>query len=138
MPGNQKPRRRKHRGTQTGSIATRQRSRPRNRQEAMAQARSRKSGKASGSRRAPVERGAQPPSWRGSITRGLLAAALLFPMALLLLDQTVAGALALTLVSSIIYIPLGYYTERFFWKRRMAKQAREQTARQAENGRKGS
>lgn len=136
MPGNAKPRRRKHRGTQTGSIDRRQRSRPRNRQEAMAQARGRKSGKPSGSRRAPVDRRDQAPSWRGAITRGLLFAALLFPISLLF-DQPVGGAIILTLLAAIFYVPLGYFTEQFFWRRRMAKQAKERAAQHAESGRRG-
>jgi len=134
MPGNEKPRRRKHRGTQTGSIDRRQRSRPRSRQEAIAQARSRKSGKPSGSRRAPVDRRDQPPSWRGAITRGLLFAALLLPVSLLF-KQPLGGAIVLTLLAAIFYIPLGYYTERFFWSRRMAKQAKERAAEQADSSR---
>ena len=135
MPGNQKPRSRKHRGTQTGSVSRSTRARPRNRQEAMAQARSRK-GAPSGSRRAPVDRRDTPPSWSGSIKRGLLFALLLLPISLLF-DQPLGGAIVLTIIAAVFYIPLGYYTEQFFYKRRMAKQAKERAAQQAERGSAG-
>lgn len=131
MPGNQKPRRRKHRGSQTGSITRPQRSRPRNRQEAMQQARSRRSG--GGGKRAPVDRRDIPPTWRSAIIRGLLFAALLFPVSLLF-GQPVAGAILLTIIAAIFYVPLGYYTESFFFRRRQAKLAQQRAQEQAERG----
>lgn len=136
MPGNAKPRRRKHRGTQTGSINRRGRTRPRNRQEAIAQARSRGSRKESGSRRAPVDRRDLPPTWRGAAIRGVFLAALLGGVFLLIGDQPVAGTITMTVFAALLYIPLGYFTERFFWRRRMARHARERDARSAEE-RKG-
>lgn len=129
MPGNQKPRQRKHRGTQTGSITRAQRARPRNRQEAMAQARSQRGGK--GAKRQPVDRRDIPPSWRSAFTRGVLFAALLFPVSLIF-GQKVASALILTLIAVVFYVPLGFYTEQFFYNRRRAKQQRERAAQQAE------
>jgi len=129
MPGNQKPRRRKHRGSQTGSITRAQRARPRNRQEAMQQARSRKSGK--GGRREPVDRRDVPPTWRSAIIRGLLFAALLFPVSLLF-GQPVGGAILLTVIAAVFYVPLGFYTESFFFRRRQAKQAQLRAQEQAE------
>lgn len=134
MPGNQKPRSRKHRGTQTGSVSRSQRSRPRNRQEAMAQARSRK-GSPSGSRRAPVDRRDVPPTWSGSIKRGLLFAVLLLPISLLF-DQPLGGAIVLTIIAAVFYIPLGYYTEQFFYRRRMSKQLKEREARRTDGGKR--
>ena len=128
MPGNAKPRRRKHRGTQTGSIQRRQTRRPRNRQEAMAQARSRTSG---GKRTQRVDRRDLPPTWRGAAMRGLLFAALLLPVSLLF-GQPLAGAIVLTIVAAIVYIPLGFYTESFFYNRRMARQQKEREAKRAE------
>lgn len=132
MPGNQKPRRRKHRGTQTGSISRAQRSRPRSRQEAMAQARSRRGG--GGKKRQAVDRRDVPPTWRGAMFRGILFAALLIPVSLLF-GQPVAGAIILSIIAAIFYVPLGFYTESFFYRRRQQKLAAERTARQAEKQR---
>jgi len=128
MPGNQKPRSRKHRGTQTGSISRSQRSRPRNRQEAMAQAR-----KGSGSKRAPVDRRDVPPTWSGSAKRGILFALLLLPISLLF-GQEIGQAIVLTVIAAAFYIPLGYYTESFFYNRRQKKLAQERAAAQAAKG----
>lgn len=126
MPGNAKPRRRKHRGTQTGSIQRRQGRRPRNRQEAMAQARSR--GRGSGKTQR-VDRRDLPPTWRGAAIRGVLFAALLLPVSLLF-GQPLGGAIVLTIIAALVYIPLGFYTETFFYNRR---QARAQQARQKQS-----
>ncbi|HET6831003.1 MAG TPA: hypothetical protein VFH44_06590 [Solirubrobacterales bacterium] len=127
MPGNAKPRRRKHRGTQTGSISRRQARRPRNRQEAMAQARTR----SKGGGRQRVDRRDVEPTWRSAATRGLLFAALLLPVSLLF-GQPLAGAIVLTVIAAIVYIPLGYYTESFFYKRRQARLQKEREAKRAE------
>ncbi len=131
MPGNAKRRRRKHRGTQTGSISRRQNARPRNRQEAMAQARSRKGG--GGKRVTRVDRRDQPPTWKGAVIRGLLFAALLLPVSLLF-GQPLGGAIALTIIAAIVYVPLGFYTENFFYNRRKLKQQQERDAKRAEKG----
>jgi hypothetical protein len=129
VPGNAKPRRRKHRGTQTGSVQRRQARRPRNRQEAMAQARSSRNRGGKSTQR--VDRRDLPPTWRGAAMRGLLFAALLLPVSLLF-GQPLAGAIVLTIIAAIVYIPLGFYTETFFYNRRVARQQKEREARRAE------
>ena len=133
MPGNQKPRRRKHRGTQTGSVTRAQRSRPRNRQEAMAQARSRRGG---GGKRQPVDRRDVPPTWRGAVIRGVIFAALLVPISLLF-KQPLVGAILLSILAAAVYVPLGFYTERYFYGRRQQKLAAERSAKQADKPAKG-
>jgi hypothetical protein len=120
MPGNTKRRRRKHRGTQTGSIDRRGRSRPRNRQEAMAR-----------QRRTAVDRRAKPPTWRGAAIRGGFFALLLFPVSVLF-GQTVAAGLMLAFVAAFFYIPLGFYTDLFFHRRFLRKQAAKAQAAKAE------
>lgn len=131
MPGNQKPRRRKHRGTQTGSITRAQRSRPRNRQEAMAQARSRRASGGGAKKGQPVDRRDIPPTWRGAVFRGVVFAALLIPVSLLF-GQALGSAIILSIVAAVFYVPLGFYTEQFFYRRRQQKLAAERSAKQAE------
>jgi hypothetical protein len=128
MPGNTKRRRRKHRGTQTGSIDRRGRKgRPRNRQEAMAR-----------QKRTAVDRRAKPPTWRGAAIRGGFFALLLFPVSILF-GQTVAAGLMLAFVAAFFYIPLGYYTDLFFHRRFVRKQAaKAQQAKAARAGAKGN
>jgi hypothetical protein len=130
MPGNAKPRRRKHRGTQTGSVSRRASSRPRSRQEAMAQARNRRAGGGGNSKRNRVDRRDIPPTWRGAATRGVLFAAFLFPVSLLF-GQPIAGAIVLTIIAAIVYIPLGFYTETFFYNRRQVRLQRERAEAKA-------
>ena len=99
----------------------------------MAQARSKRSGKAGA--RQPVDRRDVPPTWRGAMIRGALFAALLFPVSLLF-NQPVGGALVLTLIALVFYIPLGFYTEQFFYRRRQAKLQKERAAAAAEKNRR--
>ena len=122
MPGKQKPRKRKHRGTQSGRIDRHGRSRPRSRQEAMSQARNRGGG---------VDRRSLPPSWNGAIKRGLFFAALLLPLSTLLFKQPISSAIVLTVAAALFYIPLGFYTDRFFYQRRVARaQQQKQQAKE--------
>ncbi len=125
MPGNTKRRRRKHRGTQTGSIDRRGRTTPRNRQEALARARSGKG--------RSTDRRDRPPTWRGATMRGGIFALLLFPLSLLF-HQPVAAGILLTIFAAACYIPLGFYTDRFFYRRRMAKLAAERQSKKDSRG----
>jgi len=127
MPGNTKRRQRKHRGTKTGKIETRGKTTPKNRQEAMARARSQ-------GKRGPDRRD-QPPTWRGAIMRGGFFAVLLFPIAILF-GQSAPAAAILTVIAAIFYVPLGFYTDQFFYNRRVKKLAAERQAKKAARGKK--
>ena len=98
----------------------------------MAQARSRRGGGRGGKQR--VDRRDLAPTWRGAVTRGIIFAALLLPVSLLF-GQPIGGAIALTVIAAIFYIPLGFYTETFFYNRRKARLQREREAARAEKGR---
>jgi hypothetical protein len=125
MPGTTKRRKRKHRGTQSGKIQARGRTTPRGRKEAAARARQGK----------PDKR-LQPPTWRGASTRGIFFALLLFPMSVLLFNQPTAGAAILTVIAALFYVPLGFYTDRFFYQRRMAKIQLEKLEKKEQRGAK--
>jgi amino acid permease len=111
-------RKRKHRGTQGGSISTRSNRRPRNRDEARSQAR-----KSSQLRRN------QAPTWQSAFNRALIMSVILFALMAFIVGQTVASAAFLSIVMVGIYTPMGYYLERFLFRRRMAA---EQKARHAQ------
>jgi hypothetical protein len=96
----------------------------------MAQARSRGRSRGSGKEQ-QVDRRDVPPTWRGSAIRGLLFAALLLPVSLLF-GQPLAGAIVLTVIAAIFYVPLGFYTESFFYNRRQARLRKEREANRAE------
>ena len=101
----------------------------------MAQARSRRG--AGGGKRQPVDRRDIPPTWRGAVIRGVIFAALLIPVSLLF-GQPLPGAIVLSLVAAAFYIPLGFYTESFFYRRRQQKLAQERAKAQAEKSKGAS
>jgi hypothetical protein len=125
MAQTRKRRRRKHRGTQGGSIDRRgPRGRPQSRQEARARARS--GGRTKTSQR--QQRQDRVPTWRSAIQRGLLAAGVFFLLILLGFGRPPLAALALALFMLAVYIPFGYYFDLFFYRRRQRQKqnAREQ------------
>jgi len=117
MAQTKKRRRRKRRGTQGGRIDTNTRSRPRNRAEAKARART---------KRKPVARADSPPTWRGSITRGLVAAVIFAVLLLLLFKRPVGVSLALGAFMLAFYVPAGYFIDMTMWRRRERARMRSQ------------
>ncbi len=133
MAQTRKRRRRKHRGTQGGSIDTagRRGPRPRSRAEARAQARSQMSRKKKGQAgRGATPRRLQEPTWRNAAQSAGIGAVIFFVL-LLLFKQPIGAALAIAAVMFLIYVPMSYTINRFFYNRRLL---REQRARQ-QNGR---
>ena len=118
MAQTRKRRKRKHRGTQGGSIDRRRRSRPRTREEARAQAR----------RQAGQKRTDKPPTWRSAFNRALLMSGILFLLMAVAFGREVGASAVLSVTMLAIYVPAGYYLERFLYNRRRAseRKAREQ------------
>jgi hypothetical protein len=117
-------RRRKHRGTQAGTVGGRAAGRPRTRQEARDRARSRMRSGGRTARRSRVDRRDQPPTWRGAINRALIGAGIFLLLLLLPFHQPVSAAIPLAVLMMVVYVPLGYSIERFFYNRRQAQKAR--------------
>jgi hypothetical protein len=112
-----KRRRRKHRGTQGGSIDRRgPRGRPRNREEARARARNKQSSR---SKNRAVDRRDIPPTWGGAFKRGLIGAAIFFLVFWLAFGRPVGAAVVLSVLMLVMYVPLGYYIDRFMYQRRL-------------------
>ena len=112
-------RRRKHRGTQSGSIDRRGRGgRPRSRQEARARAK-----RQMGSKRD------LPPTWTSAVTRGLLGAGLFLVLLVTLFGRPVVASVVLATFMLGVYIPMGHYLDRFFYSRRQAAARRERERR---------
>jgi hypothetical protein len=109
MAQTRKKRQRKRRGTQGGRIDTKPRSRPRSRAEAKARA---------GAKRQPTQRGDLPPTWRGSILRGLGAAVIFAILLLLIFKRPLGVSLALGAFMLAFYIPAGYFIDMTLWRRR--------------------
>jgi hypothetical protein len=117
MAQTKRKRRSKHRGTPAGTIEARGRtSRPASPEERKKQARA----------QAREKRLSQPPTWKTSLTRAGVAAALLFAFLLLTAKgkDKVETAVLFTVLALLIYGPAGYYIELFLWRRRQRKQGR--------------
>lgn len=117
MAQTKKKRSRKRRGTQGGRIDTKPRARPRSRAEAKARA---------GAKRKPTQRADLPPTWRSSITRGLVAAVIFAVLLLAVFKRPVGVALALGAFMLAFYIPAGYFIDMTLWRRRERARMRSQ------------
>ena len=104
----QTKRKRKHRGTAAGTVEARGRTgRPPKGSEIRKTAAARRQ-----------ERLDKPPTWRGAMTRAAIAAVVFAVVAMFLLDQTPAGAAALAAFAFLLYVPSGFYMDKFIYQRR--------------------
>jgi hypothetical protein len=120
MAQTKRKRRSKHRGDATGAVTARGRtSRPQ-----PAEVRKKQAKEA-----AREERLSRPPSWSRSSKTALLAGAFMFLFLYLVggsnskHSNRLVSALVFAVLAMLIYIPAGYYLERFIYQRRMAKKA---------------
>ena len=112
MAQTRKKRRRKHRGTQAGTIDRAGRTgRPRTRAEAKQIARQRRQ-----------ERLDRPPTWKGSLQRAAIAAAIFGVFLAFIRDPAQAAIIAPLMF--LIYIPLGYATDKAIYNFRQRRKAR--------------
>jgi hypothetical protein len=107
-------RRKKHRGTQAGTV--RQRSRGSSRPVTRATAQQRR-----------IERMNRPPSWRAATNRAGLAAAVFLAVLILLLKQPAAQSVFLASFMFLVYIPMGYAMDSFIYRMRQRRKQRETT-----------
>ena len=117
MAQTKRKRRSKHRGNAAGTIEVRGRT---GRKPTADEGR-----KATGTVRRE-ERMYQEPTMRASVIRAGLAAVVLFVLFEVGIgpQQGLITSLALALGAFALYIPIGYWTDRFVWKRRMRKAGR--------------
>ena len=118
MAQTKKKRRTKHRGNAAGVVETRGRT-----------GRKPTEGERKGSVRdeARVRREARstrPPTWRAALNRAAISAVLFVALVVLLFHQKIGPALGLGAFVMVFYVPLGYYTDQFVYRRKLAKKAR--------------
>jgi Flp pilus assembly protein TadB len=114
MSQTRRKRRRKHRGTPAGTLERQQRTgRSRTRQEAK-----------DISRRRREERLSKPPTLRGSVNRAGLAALVFAVLVLVVFHRPVVAAVGLAAFMFLIYIPLGYATDKAIYNFRQRRKAR--------------
>jgi hypothetical protein len=115
MAQTRRKRRTKHRGNAAGIVEARGRTgRPPTAAERKASARD-----------ARLERLNRPPTWRSAANRALVATVFFVLVVIFAFKRPVSEGIALAGFMLLFYIPMGYYTDLFFYRRRMAKQARE-------------
>ncbi len=117
MAQTKKKRRSKHRGNAAGVIESRGRTgRPPTAAERKASDR-----EVAAQRRR--DRMMREPSWRGAAQRAALAAIVFGALLVFAFKTPVAQAVSLTAFVFLFYIPLGFYTDQFIYRRRLKQEA---------------
>jgi hypothetical protein len=115
MAQTKRKRRTKHRGNAAGVVEHRGRtSRP-------ASPEARKQQRKDDARR---DRYSKPPSWRSAANRALVATVLFVAVIVLAFKQPAKQAIALGGFLLLLYIPIGYFTDTFFYNRRKQQLAK--------------
>lgn len=116
MAQTRRKRRTKHRGNAVGIVEARGRTgRPPTAEERKVAA-----------RQGRGNRYDRPPSWRSAANRAVVAVVLFMAVVILAFDQPVKSAIFLAVLMLFIYIPMGYYTDLFMYRRRQAKKLQQQ------------
>lgn len=105
-------RRRKHRGTPAGTVARPTRSAHTKKEDPKQAARQRRQ-----------ERMDRPPTWRGAVNRAAIAAVLFGVLIVLLFDRPIGLAVVYTVFVFLLYIPLGYGTDKLLYNFRQRRKA---------------
>ena len=128
MASTKKKRQTKHRGNAAGFVETRGRT-GRNRP---AVAEGGKGGKGKGRPstmgQARAARFAKPPTWKSAFQRALFAVALFVVVVVIAFHQKPAPAIALGVFMLLLYTPMGFLMDSYFYKRRQTQAAAARTA----------
>ena len=109
MASTKRKRRTKHRGNAAGMVETRGRT-------------GRKPGPADRKTSARMDRFSKPPTVRSAMQRSGIAALVFVAAMILIVHQSIAASIALGGFVLLFYVPLSYYTDLFFYRRRQAKE----------------
>ena len=110
----QTKRKRKHRGTAAGTIEARGRTgRPPTTSEVKKTAAQRRQ-----------ERMDKPPTWRGAMNRAAIASVIFAVIAGFALGQPPAAAISLAAFAFLLYVPSGYYMDKWLYERRQRQKQR--------------
>jgi hypothetical protein len=121
MAQTKRKRRTKHRGNAAGSIEVRGRTG----RKPTADERKTQTKLTAQQRR--DERLSKPPTWAGAAQRAALATVIFVIALLLVFREPVSRVIALSGFILLLYIPMGYYTDLFLYRRRQAKRLREKS-----------
>ena len=123
MAQTKKKRRSKHRGNAAGVIESRGRT---GRPPSAAERKLSDKERAAQRRR---ERMMREPTWKSATTRAGLAAVVFGVLLVLAFETPVEQAVPLTAMVFLFYIPLGYFTDQFIYKRRVKSEAAKAAAK---------
>ena len=113
MAQTKRKRRRKHKGTQAGTIERAGRTgRTRTREESKEISRQRRQ-----------ERLDRPPTWQGAMQRALIAAALFGVLVVVIFKRPVMQGLSLAAFMALLYVPLGYLMDKGVYSFRQRRKA---------------
>ena|SRR5215204_4347503 len=122
MAQTRKKRKRRHRGTQAGTVEARGRtSRPTGGTRGSAAPAKKPANRAEAKEQARQKRDArydEPPTWRGALNRAVIAAALFGVLIVVLFKRPIGAGIALAVLMVFMYLPMSYYTDRFLYNRR--------------------
>ena len=114
MAQTKRKRRRKHKGTPAGTVVSGAKPKPKGKADAKTDARAR--------RQARMDR---EPTWRGALNRAAIAAVIFgVLLASPLFSRPIAQAAVLTVFVFLIYVPLGYGTDKLFYNMRQRRKAK--------------
>lgn len=125
MAQTKKKRSRKHRGTPAGTIDRAGRPGSGGKGKTAAKGKGGPKGKADQkqvSRQRRAERLSRPPTWRGAVNRAAIAAVVFGLLVIVAFGRAPAQGAALAAFMFVIYIPLGYLTDRAVYTFRQRKQ----------------
>jgi hypothetical protein len=112
MAQTKKKRRSKHRGTPAGTIEARGRTGRKLNESEKAKPKA-----------ARANRYDKPPNWRSAMGRAGIAAGIFLVAVIGLFRQPIMGAISISLLMFLLYIPLGFYTDQFLYRRRLKQKA---------------
>lgn len=115
MAQTKRKRRTKHRGNAAGMVEVRGRT-----GRKLTPAEAKKQGKRGVIDQARLER---PPTWRGAANKAAIATGLFVLIVILVFKEPTGRAVSLGGFMFLLYIPLGYFTDKFIYDRRMRKKA---------------
>src|SRR3954465_12677975 len=122
MAQTKRKRKRRHRGTQAGTIeAAGRTSKPSSGSRSSAPA-NKAPAKQTGAERREARLNT-PPTWRGAVNRAAFAAAILV-IFVSVVQKNIAAGVLLGAFSMLIYIPMGYYPARALYRRRQRQKQR--------------
>ena len=121
MAQTKRKRRTKHRGNAAGSIEVRGRT---GRKPTDDERKGAGKGKLTAAQRRE-ERMSKPPTWGGAAQRAVFATIIFVVALLVVFKEPAARVVALSGFILLLYIPMGYYTDLFMYRRRQAKKLRD-------------